>query len=141
MAAGSLVGVFGSIGGPEVILLFILALLIFGPRKLPELGRNIGKAMADFRRATNDFKMNLEREVQVDAVKDAIEAGRKRRHALPAAPSPTLAATVAAPSPQHSGPSQPSSETKAADTASPAGDGVVNDGGTDSRPLNGRWDS
>lgn len=116
---------FGSIGGPEVILLFILALLIFGPRKLPELGRNIGKAMADFRRATNDFKSNLEREVQIDAVKDAIKpvenAGTLARGAIA-----DLAATVAAPSPQ------PSSAPQAAETPEPAGDGAVNDGGTDS---------
>jgi sec-independent protein translocase protein TatB len=64
--------VFGSIGGPEVILLFIAALLLFGPRRLPEIGRTLGKAMADFRRATNDFRTNLEREVRMDELKDAI---------------------------------------------------------------------
>jgi Tat protein translocase TatB subunit len=64
--------VFGSIGGPEVILLFIAALLLFGPRRLPEIGRTLGKTMADFRRATNDFKANLEREVRMEEVKDAV---------------------------------------------------------------------
>jgi Tat protein translocase TatB subunit len=64
--------VFGSIGGPEVILLFIAALLLFGPRRLPEIGRALGKTVADFRRATNDFRMNLEREVRLDELKDAI---------------------------------------------------------------------
>ena len=63
---------FGSIGGPEVILLFIVALLLFGPRRLPEIGRTLGKTVADFRRATNDFKMNLEREVQLEAIKDVM---------------------------------------------------------------------
>ena len=43
---------FGSIGGPELVVIFIVALLIFGPRKLPELGRMLGKGMAEFRRAT-----------------------------------------------------------------------------------------
>lgn len=62
---------FGSIGGGEIIFLFILALIIFGPRRLPEIGRTLGKAMADFKRATNDFKSNLEREVQLDALKEA----------------------------------------------------------------------
>jgi len=47
---------FGSIGGPELVLIFIVALLIFGPRKLPELGRMLGKGMAEFRRAANDLK-------------------------------------------------------------------------------------
>jgi len=64
--------VFGSIGGPEVILLFIAALLLFGPRRLPEIGRTLGKTMADFRRATNDFRVNLEREVQVEEIKQAV---------------------------------------------------------------------
>ena len=63
---------FGSIGGPEVILLFIAALLLFGPRRLPEIGRTIGKTVADFRRATNDFRSNLEREVRMEELKDAI---------------------------------------------------------------------
>lgn len=63
---------FGSIGGPEVILLFIAALLLFGPRRLPEIGRTIGKTIADFRRATNDFRSNLEREVRMEEIKDAI---------------------------------------------------------------------
>ena len=116
---------FGSIGGPEVILLFIVALLIFGPRKLPELGRSIGKAMADFRRATNDFKSNLEREVQIDAVKEVVKpvetANTLARGALA-----DLAAAVAAPAPQ------PSSASPAAETPSTAVDGAVTDGGTDS---------
>ena len=63
---------FGSIGGPEVLLLFIAALLLFGPRRLPEIGRTLGKTIADFRRATNDFKMNLEREVRVEELKNAV---------------------------------------------------------------------
>jgi Tat protein translocase TatB subunit len=65
--------VFGSIGGPEVILLFIAALLLFGPRRLPEIGRTLGKTIADFRRATNDFKANLEREVRMEEIKDAVK--------------------------------------------------------------------
>jgi Tat protein translocase TatB subunit len=64
--------VFGSIGGPEVVLLFIAALLLFGPRRLPEIGRTLGKTVADFRRATQDFKMSLEREVRMEELKDAI---------------------------------------------------------------------
>jgi sec-independent protein translocase protein TatB len=71
-AASSLSSVFGSIGGPEVILLFIAALLLFGPRRLPEIGRTLGKTVAGFRRATNDFRMNLEREVRMDELKDAL---------------------------------------------------------------------
>jgi Tat protein translocase TatB subunit len=64
--------VFGSIGGPEVILLFVAALLLFGPRRLPEIGRTLGKTVADFRRATNDFRSNLEREVRMEELKEAV---------------------------------------------------------------------
>jgi Tat protein translocase TatB subunit len=71
-AARRLFLVFGSIGGPEVILLFIAALLLFGPRRLPEIGRTLGKTIADFRRATNDFRANLEREVRMEELKDAV---------------------------------------------------------------------
>src|SRR5262245_60442534 len=55
---------FGSIGGPELILIFLVALLIFGPRKLPELGRMLGKGLGEFRRAANDLKVSLEPEVE-----------------------------------------------------------------------------
>ncbi|MCZ6696987.1 MAG: twin-arginine translocase TatA/TatE family subunit [Acidobacteria bacterium] len=54
---------FGSIGGPELIVIFVVALLIFGPRKLPELGRMIGRGLGEFRRAATDLRSTLETEV------------------------------------------------------------------------------
>jgi len=54
---------FGSIGGTELLLIMVIALLVFGPRKLPQLGRTIGKAMGEFRRASQDFRSSLEREI------------------------------------------------------------------------------
>jgi TatA/E family protein of Tat protein translocase len=54
---------FGSIGGPELILIFVVALLIFGPRKLPELGKVIGKGLAEFRKASTDLRQTLETEI------------------------------------------------------------------------------
>ena len=54
---------FGSIGGPELIVIFVVALLIFGPRKLPQLGRTIGKGLAEFRRAATDLRSTLDTEV------------------------------------------------------------------------------
>ena len=54
---------FGSIGAPELIVIFLIALLIFGPRKLPQLGRTIGRSLAEFRRATSDLKRTLEKEI------------------------------------------------------------------------------
>ncbi len=54
----------GSLGIPELIVLFGLALLIFGPRKLPELGRTIGKALTEFRRASNELRYAVEDEMR-----------------------------------------------------------------------------
>jgi TatA/E family protein of Tat protein translocase len=54
----------GTLGGQEIAVLFILALVLFGPKKLPELGRTIGKAITEFRRASNDLKATFEREMQ-----------------------------------------------------------------------------
>lgn len=55
-----------SIGTSELILIGIVALIVFGPRKLPQLARTIGKTMADFRRTTNDFKSTWEKEVNFE---------------------------------------------------------------------------
>ena len=57
---------FGSIGGPELIIIFVVALLIFGPRKLPDLGRAIGRGMAEFRKAASDLRQTLDTEVTRD---------------------------------------------------------------------------
>ena len=54
---------FGSLGAPELIAIFVLALLLFGPKKLPELGRALGRSFAEFRRATTDLKSTFEREL------------------------------------------------------------------------------
>ena len=57
---------FGSLGFQEVLVLFVLALLIFGPRKLPELGRSLGKALNEFRRSSNDLRASLEEEFRLE---------------------------------------------------------------------------
>src|SRR5947207_6454845 len=57
---------FGSIGMPELIIIFVIALIIFGPRKLPELGRTLGKSLAEFKRATNELKTTLEDEIRLE---------------------------------------------------------------------------
>ena len=51
---------FGSIGGTEILVIMVIALLIFGPRKLPELGKSIGRGLSEFKRASNDLKRSLE---------------------------------------------------------------------------------
>jgi sec-independent protein translocase protein TatA len=54
----------GPLGWQEMVIIFILALVLFGPKKLPELGRTIGKAITEFRRASNELKSTFEREMQ-----------------------------------------------------------------------------
>lgn len=54
----------GPLGGQEMIVIFLVALILFGPKKLPELGRTIGRALTEFRRATSDMKASFEREMQ-----------------------------------------------------------------------------
>ena len=60
---------FGSLGFPELMLIFAVALLVFGPRRMPEIGRTLGKALGEFKKATNDMKMTLEEEVRVEELK------------------------------------------------------------------------
>lgn len=75
-AQSAVVNTVGSIGVPEMIFVFVLALLIFGPRKLPELGRNLGKALTEFRRASNELRSTVEDEMR-NLEKEAKETERQ----------------------------------------------------------------
>jgi TatA/E family protein of Tat protein translocase len=66
----------GSIGMPELIIIFFIALIFFGPRKLPELGRSLGKSLAEFKRATNELKSTLEDEIRLEDQRSTLEASR-----------------------------------------------------------------
>jgi Tat protein translocase TatB subunit len=64
---------FGTLGGPELFLIFVVALIVFGPRKLPEIGKSLGKMMAEFRRASNDFRNTIESEVEAEKIRDSLK--------------------------------------------------------------------
>ena len=62
---------FGSVGVPELIIIFTIALIIFGPRKLPELGKSLGKSLAEFKRASNELKSTLDEEIRSEERRSA----------------------------------------------------------------------
>ena len=56
----------GNLGMPEILMILVIALIIFGPRKLPELGKSLGHGLAQFRKASDDFKRQWEEEVEIE---------------------------------------------------------------------------
>ena len=87
---------FGSIGMPELIIIFVIALIIFGPRKLPELGRSLGKSIGEFKRASNDLRNTLEEEIRVE---DTRTPEPNKSETPTPAPPEAKSSTAAAPEP------------------------------------------
>jgi TatA/E family protein of Tat protein translocase len=67
---------------PELIVIMFLALLIFGPRKLPELGRSLGRSLGEFKRASNELRNTLDEEIRIEEQRNA----EKQRAAQPSRP-------------------------------------------------------
>ena len=61
---------FGSIGMPEMIIILVVALIIFGPRKLPELGKSLGRSLNEFKKASHELRSTLEDEIKVEERKE-----------------------------------------------------------------------
>jgi len=80
---------FGSIGMPELIIIFVIALIIFGPRKLPELGRSLGKSLAEFKKASNELKSTLEEEIRLEETRSTFEASKAASEAAKTAAATT----------------------------------------------------
>ena len=74
---------FGSIGMPELVIILVIALIIFGPRKLPELGKSLGKSINEFKKASTELQNTLEKEIQLEEQKERDEKAK----AAPAAPA------------------------------------------------------
>jgi Tat protein translocase TatB subunit len=86
---------FGPIGMPEMVVIAVIALIIFGPRKLPELGKSLGKSIAEFKRASNELKNTLEEEIRTEELQDARKSAEiPKTSATPSAAPPAAAAPV-----------------------------------------------
>jgi TatA/E family protein of Tat protein translocase len=83
---------FGSIGMPELIIILVIALIIFGPRKLPELGRSLGRSINEFKKASNELRSTLEEEIRVEEQHDRTTATASATP--PAATPPPVDATT-----------------------------------------------
>jgi TatA/E family protein of Tat protein translocase len=77
----------GPLGMPELIVIFVIALLVFGPRKLPELGRSLGKSLGEFKRASNELRNTLEEEVRVEEQREATQKASTQTPAPADAPA------------------------------------------------------
>jgi TatA/E family protein of Tat protein translocase len=73
---------------PELIIILTIALIIFGPRKLPELGRSLGKSLGEFKRASNELRNTLDEEIRIEEQRSAERAAEPPRPAQPAEPAP-----------------------------------------------------
>jgi TatA/E family protein of Tat protein translocase len=80
---------FGSIGMAEMVVIFLIALLVFGPRKLPELGKSLGRSLAEFKRASNELRNTLEDEVRIEEQRE--QAARTSTQAPPPVPTESSA--------------------------------------------------
>jgi len=110
---------FGSLGGPELFLILVVALIVFGPRKLPEIGKSLGKMMAEFRKASNDFRRTIEEEVEADKLREATRIDM----------SPVTSTAASAPAPEVA-PAATGTEPAATPPVEPAASGATEPAGS-----------
>ena len=107
---------FASLGMWDSLILMVMALVVFGPRRLPEIGRQIGKLMYEFRKASNDFKYQMEEELRVSEEADRRKKEENRVLTDPAKLADNYQAALAAESQSSDAPQLPAT---AGENASP----------------------
>jgi sec-independent protein translocase protein TatB len=116
----------GTLGGPELILILVIALIVFGPRKLPEIGKSIGRMMVEFRKASTEFRRTVEQEVDAEKRRPTPKLEKPRATTGTAAATAQAVGSEPTSSPEpgaspalEPGSAEPTSEARADD----AGDG------------------
>ena len=115
---------FGSIGMPELILIFVVALLVFGPKKLPEIGKSLGTGLAEFKRASDELKKTIEQEIEqgkneVSSVRDtvaSVPASLRSAPPLEGSSVPAVGSEPGAPPPVVAGSAEPPATTPQVDS-------------------------
>jgi Tat protein translocase TatB subunit len=79
-----------NIGAPELLLIFIIALIVLGPQKLPDLARTLGKVVGEFRKATDDLKANLDKDIQSSIEENHLPSKKNHSHLGSDLPEPKL---------------------------------------------------
>jgi TatA/E family protein of Tat protein translocase len=94
--------ILDTLGSTELLFILVVALIFFGPRKLPQLARSMGKGLSEFRKASDDFKRTWEREValEISKVDDNSMLEAEQQPAYEATPTPNEAVTVETPNPE-----------------------------------------
>jgi len=93
---------FGPIGMPELIIILVIALIIFGPRKLPELGKSLGRSLNEFKKASTELQNTLEQEIKIEEQKEQATKVRQREATADVTPLDVEPVT-----PPHDGPLTP----------------------------------
>ena len=78
----------GPIGFPELLIILVVALIVFGPRKLPELGRSLGKSLSEFKRASNELRNTLDEEILNEERRAALKSPVEPAPPAASAPAP-----------------------------------------------------
>jgi TatA/E family protein of Tat protein translocase len=99
------------LGLPELLVIFVIALLVFGPKKLPELGKSIGRAMAEFKKASDEFKETIHEEMkEVEKSADLEELKKLGKIDIPDFNKPEAAKSAEGTVPAQSPAQQPAPE-------------------------------
>jgi Tat protein translocase TatB subunit len=103
---------FGSLGFPEILLIFVVVLIVFGPRRIPEIAQMLGKGLGEFRKATDDIKNTIEREVRLEELKKIVPAASTFDLQSVSRSEPAMPEVTEAPVEGPTAPAAPESETE-----------------------------